>query len=415
MTKKNFKILLILLVVIATLFSFSSCFADGNDIVTISNTDETTPVVAEEEDSTPEIHNGDLYLFDTKVVMDKLVDGNVYIFGSDVEITGQVKGNLFVFANNLKFNNSYVTYSIYACANSVYYNGACSDLYVACSNIEMTYDSYVVRDVKIASGNVLFKAAVGRNADISCSEVNFGEGENAALIYGNLNYSALKEANIPESVISQEKVTFNKQDNKEEKTISVQSVITDCLVAIVTVLILYLLISKLAPKFAEKIENQKISPLELLKAFGIGLLAWVAIIIVALILLLTQIGVKLAFIVGLLFAVLCLVSLPIFTIHIANSLKAVTKADKTYKFYILLALLSLVICLITVIPVLGEIVSFFLAFIPLGTTILIILPKKELSDEEKAKIEEEKKHKKELKEKAKQEKLAAKEAKKENK
>lgn len=63
----------------------------------------------------------------------------------------------------------------------------------------------------------------------------------------------------------------------------------------------------------------------------------------------------------------------------------------------------------------GEIVSFFLAFIPLGTTILIILPKKELSDEEKAKIEEEKKHKKELKEKAKQEKLAAKEAKKENK
>lgn len=414
MTKKNFKILLILLVVIATLFSFSSCFADENDIVTISSTDETNPVVAE-ENSTPEIHNGDLYLFDTKVVMDKLVDGNVYIFGNDVEITGQVKGNLFVCANNLKFNNSYVTYSIYACANSVYYNGACSDLYVACSNIEMTYDSYVVRDVKIASGNVLFKAAVGRNADISCSEINFGENENAALIYGNLNYSALKEAEIPESVISQDKVTFEKQAKKETKTISVKSIITDCLVAIATVLILYLLISKFAPKFAEKIENQKISALELLKAFGIGLLAWVVIIIVTLVLLLTQIGIKLAFIVGLLFAILCLVSLPIFTIHIANSLKNVTNADKTYKFYILLALVSLVLYGITLIPIVGGIVSFFLAFIPLGTIILIILPKKELSDEEKAKIEEDKKHKQELKEKAKQEKLSAKEAKKENK
>ena len=413
MTKKNFKILLILLVVIATLFSFSSCFADENDIVTISNTDETNPV-ATEEDSTPEIHNGDLYLFDTKVVMDKLVDGNVYIFGSDVEITGQVKGNLFVFANNLKFNNSYVTYSIYACANSIYYNGACSDLYAACSNIEMTYDSYIVRDVKLASGNVVFKAAVGRNADVTCSQINFGEGEDAAIIYGNLNYSAPTQANIPESVIAQDRVTFN-QEQKEEKTVSVKSIIIDGLVAIVTVLILYLLISKLAPKFAERIESRKLSALELLKAFGFGLLAWIALIIVIIILLLTQVGVKLAFIVGLLFAVLCLVSLPIFTIHLANSLKNVTKADKTYKFYILLALVSLVLYGITLIPVVGGIVSFLLAFIPLGTTILVILPQKELSDEEKAKIEEAKKHKKELKEKAKQEKLAAKEAKKESK
>ena len=413
MTKKNFKILLILLVVIATLFSFSSCFADENDIVTISDTDETNPITTG-EDSIPEIHNGDLYLFDTKVVMDKLVDGNVYIFGKDVEITGQVKGNLFVCANNLKFNNSYVTYSIYACANSIYYNGACSDLYAACSNIEMTYDSYVVRDVKLTSGNAVFKAAVGRNADIACSQINFGEGEDAAIIYGNLNYSALKQANIPESVITQDRVSFNQKQNSE-KTISVKSIIIDGLVAIVTVLILYLLISKLAPKFAERIENRKLSALELLKAFGFGLLAWIALIIVVIILLLTQVGVKLAFIVGLLFAVLCLVSLPIFTMHIANSLKTITKADKTYKFYILLALVSLVLYGITFIPVIGVIVSFLLAFIQLGTTILDILPQKELSDEEKAKIEEAKNQKKELKEKAKQEKLAAKEAKKENK
>ena len=412
MTKKNLKILLILLVVIATLFSFSFCLADEENTATTTATTESE--TTESETTKDDIHNGDLYLYDKKVVMDKLVDGNVYIFGEDVEITGQVKGNLFVFANNLKFDNSYVTYSIFACANSIYYNGACSDLYAACSNIEMTYDSYIVRDVKIASKDILFKAAVGRNADISCSQINFGEGEDAAIIYGNLNYTASAQVDIPESVIAQDRVTFN-QEQKEEKTVSVKSIIIDGLVAIATVLVLYLLISKLAPKFAERIENRKLSVLELLKAFGFGLVAWIALIIVVIILLLTQIGVKLAFIVGLLFAVLCLVSLPIFTIHLANSLKNVTKADKTYKFYILLALVSLVLYGITLIPFVGGIVSFLLAFIPLGTTILIILPKKELSDEEKAKIEEAKKHKKELKEKVKQEKLAAKESKKEKK
>lgn len=412
MTKKNFKILLILLVVIATLFSFSFCLADEENTVTTTATTESE--TTGNDNASQEIHNGDLYLFDTKVVMDKLVDGNVYIFGNDVEITGQVKGNLFVCANNLKFDNSYVTYSIFACANSIYYNGACSDLYAACSNIEMTYDSYIVRDVKIASKDILFKAAVGRNADISCSQINFGEGEDAAIIYGNLNYTASTQVDIPESVIAQDRVTFT-QEKKEEKTISAKSIITDALVAIATVLVLYLLISKLAPKFAERIENRKLSVLELLKAFGFGLVAWIALIIVVIILLLTQIGVKLAFIVGLLFAVLCLISLPIFTIHLANSLRTVTKADKTYKFYILLALVSLVLYGITLIPFVGGIVSFLLAFIPLGTTILIILPKKDLSDEEKAKIEEAKKHKKELKEKAKQEKLAAKESKKEDK
>lgn len=412
MTKKNLKILLILLVVIATLFSFSFCLADEENTVTTTATTESE--TTGNDNASQEIHNGDLYLFDTKVVMDKLVDGNVYIFGNDVEITGQVKGNLFVCANNLKFDNSYVTYSIFACANSIYYNGACSDLYAACSNIEMTYDSYIVRDVKIASKDILFKAAVGRNADILCSQINFGEGEDAAIIYGNLNYTASTQVDIPESVIAQDRVTFN-QEQKEEKTVSVKSIIIDGLVAIATVLVLYLLISKLAPKFAERIENRKLSVLELLKAFGFGLVAWIALIIVVIILLLTQIGVKLAFIVGLLFAVLCLVSLPIFTIHLANSLRTVTKADKTYKFYILLALVSLVLYGITLIPFVGGIVSFLLAFIPLGTTILIILPKKDLSDEEKAKIEEAKKQKKELKEKAKQEKLAAKEAKKEDK
>ena len=199
MLKKNFKFLVAIFLIIATFFSYSVCFADNAGdhakTMTISEnagdnvkaTETTENTVNEEE---PEIYNGDLYLFDNNIVMDKLVDGNVFVFGNNVEVTGQVNGNLFVFANKLTFNNCYVRYSIFACANSVNYNGACNDLYVASSTLEMTYDSYVVRDVKAVSSDVIFKAAVGRDVDLSCGKVDFGEGENIPVIYGSLRYSA---------------------------------------------------------------------------------------------------------------------------------------------------------------------------------------------------------------------------------
>ena len=173
MTKKISKLLIALLLIVLTVSSFSVCFAevDGEKTksVTTSNneavtTSETTGETSTEETTTEdEIHTGDLYIFENNAVMDKLVDGNVFIFGSNVEVTGQVNGNLFVFADTVKFNQSYIRYGIFACANKIYYNGACNDLYAAANNLEMTYDSYVIRDVKAVSSNAIFTAAVGAN------------------------------------------------------------------------------------------------------------------------------------------------------------------------------------------------------------------------------------------------------------
>ena len=177
MIKKNFKILAILLILLTVISSFSLCFADEakNEVVaTDTNQEATTEKTAEEAETNQEVHNGDLYLFDNNVKMDKLVDGNVYIMGNNVEITGQVNGNLFVLANKVSFGTKsefdnegketkkaescYVRYSIFACAQEIYYNGACNDLYAACGNLEMTYDSYVIRDVKAVSSNTILKA-----------------------------------------------------------------------------------------------------------------------------------------------------------------------------------------------------------------------------------------------------------------
>lgn len=420
MIRKNLKLLLTIFIIVIMSFSVSS-LTQATDVKAISETAEATSISEEtsenaDETSTEEIHNGDLYLFDTKVIMDKLVDGNVFIFGEEVEIIGQVNGNLFVCANKLTFNNCYVRYSIFACANSVYYNGACNDLYVASSDIEMTYDSYVVRDVKSLSSNIKFKAAVGRDADLSFTKIELGEGEDIPIVYGNLRYSAPSEITIPEGVITDNgSVTYTNSSELDNNTYSIADVLIGFITCIITVLVIYIVIEKFTPNFVKKISNSKLSITKILKLFGIGLLSLVIVSILSILLLLTSFGAKLAFILILLFIILCLLATPIFSIAITNVLKPVLKLDKKPSFYLALCLVSIILYGVTLIPFIGGLFSFLIAFISIGLLIDIAIPHKELTDDEKAIIEEKKKQAKEEKEKRKQEKLEAKEAKKREK
>lgn len=419
MLKKFSKILLASLLIILTISSFSVCYADINgektksvteDATTTSETGETTGAVTTSE-TEEEIYEGDLYLFDNNIVMDKLVDGNVFLFGSDVEITGQVNGNLFVFANKVSFNESYVRYSIFACANSVYYNGACNDLYVSTNNLEMTYDSYVVRDLKALSTSSVIKAAVGRDVDLIGTNVDFGEGENIPVFYGDLRYSAIKELEIPEGVITETgSVTYTSPYaiNSENIVSTIADIAIGFISAIVTVLVIYIVLKKSAPNFLEKLSDNKLSALKLLKAFGIGLLASIVVLIFFVLLLGTTVGINLAFILALLFITLCIIAVPVLSIKITNLLKPTFKIEKTSMFYLILILVSIILYGIGLIPFVGTLLGLVIKLIAIGLLVDMYIPYKELSDEEKeAKIQ--------TKEKRKQEKSEAKAAKKQAK
>lgn len=380
MSKKISKLLLTLLLIIVTVSSFSVCFAevDGEITKAVTTSENEGTTTTENTTSTEdEIYNGDLYLFDNNVVMDKLVDGNVFIFGSNVEVTGQVNGNLFVFANTLRFDECYVRYSIFACANSVYYNGACNDLYVASSNLEMTYDSYVVRDVKAAAADVIFKAAVGRDVDLGCNNVNFGEAESTPIIYGNLRYSANSEATIPEGVMGGDgTATYTKPSESNKNTAeNAVDILVGFLTCIITVLVIYALAKKFTPKFSEKLSDKKLSVLSILKAFGIGLLATILFAVLFVILLMTAVGVKLAFILALLFAAICLISVPALTIVITNALKPAFKIEKTSMFCLILALVSIVLYGVTLIPFIGVALGFIINILSIGLLLTCLLKK----------------------------------------
>ncbi len=404
MIKKNFKILAILLILLTVISSFSLCFADEakNEVAaTTEDVKETTDEkTAEEAETNQEVHNGDLYLFDNNVKMDKLVDGNVYIMGNNVEITGQVNGNLFVLANKVSFGTKsesdaegketkkaescYVRYSIYACAKEIYYNGACNDFYAACGNLEMTYDSYVIRDVKAAANTAIFKAAIGRDVDLETSNLTLGQDEQSPIVYGNFRYSANAEQEFKEGVVTGE-VTYKANNIKNDsKSVgdTVKEIIITFLAVIATAIVINLILVKFAPDFAKDMVKN-ISVGSIIKTCLKGLAILAVGFAIAILLIITQIGAKLGIVVILSLILVGLFATPISAIYIANSLKSVLKLETTVMNYIVIALVAVILQGITYIPIVGGIISILVFLLGYGLMVTVVWKNKEISDEER--------------------------------
>ncbi len=346
-------------------------------------TDGEDSTEGEDSVSADDIYNDNLTMIATDVKMDKLVDGNVYLVGSNVEITGQVNGNLFVFGNNVTFSDSsYIVNSVYVFANTVKYEGICSDLHVFANKLDIPYSEqtcFVFRDLSVYATSFNFAGGVGRNAHVVSPDFTFSTAENeAGIVYGNLNYSSSNELELSEEFVEGE-VQYSKL-NAETNTMSTKDIIISKLLslgtAILYVVVIYLLALVVAPGFAKKSDAKLKS---ILPAFGIGLLSVIVVLILFIALLYTVMGAGLAFMfVGIYIFAIAIAS-SILSIHIANSLKEKIKATSKVKFVLLLLAITIILWLLKQIPYVGAIVSFIILMSGSGLFFmnLVKLPTKE--------------------------------------
>ena len=290
--KNKLKFAAIFFAIIVLISSF--CFAEDqaqtpieprtSDVEQINVTDgeavttnlENEAITTEESDipEEPEIYEGDLYIFDDTVNMDKLVDGNVYIIGKDVTITGQIAGNLFVVADNLTIGddtstssyNGYVFYNIYAIANKATLYSSCYDLYVAGKDVTIDSSFYLYRDLNLSASNANIFATIGRNANIAAKNLNLKKDDSSsASIYGNLNYSASAEVDgetLENCVYGDANIS---EDNSSSITLSkvkifsfILLVIPLIVLLIILVLVVRLIISKTKKKSDETVSQAKV-------------------------------------------------------------------------------------------------------------------------------------------------------------
>lgn len=393
MLKRKTKFIVILLAVFLMLSTFS--FATDEGIMPISETSEEkaieprdTETSAETNDvqtsEQEEIHNGDLYLFDNDIVMDQLVDGNVFIFGKNVKITGKVNGCIFVCAENVTFEkDSYVLQSVYACANTINFNGiSLVDLYASCRQLDMSADSFVQRDLRVVADTLNFSSGVGRNAFVYVNNFNF-MAESDPIIYGDLTYTASRELNLSQELV-QGNISYKPDmENKQEPiTEVILDKVVDLCSSLLYVAVVFVLAILLAPKFVEKASSY-ITLSSTSKSFGIGILAVILAVVASLVLLFSVIGIPVSFAIVALVVLLFSIATAITCICVTYKLKEKFAYSKDYLTYLTLVGVVIVIWALKLIPYVGAVISFVVNSIGVGIIVNYIFTKNHTKKEAK--------------------------------
>ena len=347
---------------------------DNAKTVTEENVEaiETNEEATEETDTEePEILSDDLYLFDTTVNMDKLVDGNVYICATTANITGQVNGNLYVIAKDVTFDGAYVANSIFICSTNTTFNAACNDLYFIGTTLDVSYDSYIARDSRIGGNSITFKGLNYRNMFIDANTINFGEGEEIAAIQGNLDYSAPNELSLPEGAVSGE-VNYNPTEINEDTTsTNISSIISSVISALIYSIIVYWAFKFFTPKFAENISNFS-NVKKLLKCGLIGLIALVVIPVAAIILLLSIYGIGASVALLVIYGLMLSIAFAAFCLFITKLVKIkFTKLPEFCLFMILVVILSFT----KYIPYVGSILAYIYGILGFGMIVMSLAKK----------------------------------------
>lgn len=309
MKKLKLFAMLIFAITIVTFCFGTKCLAMQNNnegIVTTSlegepvNTSETENNTVSKEiqargentSNNQNIHNGDLYIVGSQAqyVMDKIVNGNLFFFGNSIKITGQINGSIFVFASNVEIaEETYIACHTFIFANTVQFSGSTYDAYIACSDLKMGTNAAVYRDLKAFSDYSYLAGTIGRDVILSGENIECIETENGLNIRGNITYEAREEIkNLDKASIVGE-TKFTPMREKENENV-VWDYVWSLAGAIVFNVILYMILMFIAPEFIKK--SKEYASTKSLLAFGIGVAFVILLPIIAILLLLTMVGVR---------------------------------------------------------------------------------------------------------------------------
>lgn len=397
MTKSKILLSLFLILIVCS----SCCFAtieprtadesttSQNEIMPISETENQGETQATSE--TDSWTNSDLYLANEKVTVSNVVDGNAFIIGNEVTISGEIGGDLFVLANKLNIDGGYIYSSIFALANEITINGVVYDLYAACNELNIESNGFVYRDMRVTASNVNLNGRIRRDAYIVADKISFNE-EIGTIVYGNLDYSSGSQISIPEGVV-QGTTTYSTIDKTNNEVPSIGSIILSKVLELVKTLLLTFVITLisiwLAPKFVEKVENMSVS--KSFASLGVGFATPIALILVSIILMISVVGIPLLVVMAIIFALLAYIATSITCIYFGKLFAKLFKLEGNVKFILLTLASSLVIWLISLIPVLGGLVSFLAIIFGIGVALVNIVYKKEKTETKKDEKKEEKK------------------------
>ena len=323
--------------------------------------------------------SNDLFLFDTDIEMSDIVDGNVFAYGSTVKITGEIYGDLFVVANTLEIAENAVIYgNIFTYATNLKLAGIASDMYAMSDSFSMEKTAIIARNFYLSSNEVSLSGTISRDAYISTNNMNFVENEEP-IIEGNLNYTSENEIHIPDGIVGG---TVSGNILTADTGNMVWSIVVSIIRALIFAFVIIMLSIWIAPKFSDKV--CEIVSKKSFQAFGIGLLAFFGIIILAFILFVftAGFGASIAiFVAGLLILAYSIANV-VFSMSIGKFIANKLKLNKTVYFVLFSLAIVLVLELVSLIPTVGFAITFITSIIGIGILCINAYKRKDLVNKE---------------------------------
>lgn len=320
--------------------------------------------------------SGDLYVIAKKVNIQKssVIQGNLFATCEDLTLNGKVESSVYAAANNFSMN---------------YYGSIYKDLKLVAQNINLS--SVIRRNVNISTEKIVtdsnfltygnftltansfdFSGEIDGDAKINSKNLNFIDGDDdtsfTCLIMGNLDYSSSEELKLTSTVV-EGTVNYSKY---EEKTINKFSFKFKSFIFSLLTFVAYIFVSAWLFTLINKnclSKNYDIKVGKTFAAFGIGLLAFLVVIILSILLLVINIGSTLSFFLVFAYIFLLFLAMPLFVLDIANLLK------EKMNLYLGILAIAFILALISKIPFLGGFVIFVFITIGAGRIIMHLFSK----------------------------------------
>ncbi len=344
----------------------------------------------------------DLYVLGGTVGVIADVNGDVIVLGGEVEIEGNVEGDLFVGGGNVTVNGD-VADDIRAIGGSMLVNGNVGDdLIIAGGTVSFASNSVVEGDIYGLAGNANLRGTVSGNVTVIASIVSFsgeilGDAKFTAQdslsiyegsqIHGDLTYRFKKEVDVPSGVVLGE-VSFNEvpeiieEEEEEEEVVEEVApveapsgiVITRgtvlmriwSYVSLIVIGLVFLLLVPYSCREVSGLVKQHYG-----KTLFYGLMFIAGMPAVAIMLMFTVVGFKLAVLMLLVLAFAWPIA-KIFASYFIGSLilRHKTKTTHFWKEFGRLALGLLILLVVSAIPYVGTLVYWIAIFIGLGGVVM---------------------------------------------
>ncbi len=339
----------------------------GENVVITQNILDDAYIVAGNANIEAEVY-GDLYILGGSVTVNSTIKEDLVIGGGKVTVIGDVMGDLRIAGGQVSVYGNVGDDIVVAGGQVDIGKGSTVGGSLVSGAGMLTVDGNIKEDIRGGMGGLFLNGTVGKDVIVTVED-SLVISENAK-IKGDLKYSSLIEATIPENVVSGE-IAFNKFERESILEDLTYIFFVQKILSFISSLILAGLLIFFASKALMK--AAKITRENIFRAFGVGLLTVIVAGIACIILMITVVGIPIGLIMLATFVIILYLSKIFVSVWLAGYVLNYNKKvlPSRLKLFLWASVAILAYYLVGMIPYVGWVVNLVLFLIGVGTIVLM--------------------------------------------